>query len=657
MNRLQGRRGAHINASKRGPVGGKTRNRSLWIVLFCIILSACAGKNSPEAKSTGEIDSTSDSSRSETEALPPLTPVEAPAEVVLRFRLRNPAALADGFMAAASLPLDLRKLLLLDEDSAQALSAFDLEGSVEAALVLNLRDPARPHAFFSLGALGVSQVLSFLDQEGIDSQQAPGGVHLFSWDARPCAVGRAIAGSPARVVCSRDSESLRRMLPYALRGLPGQEMSDADAHLELDLRPVRQHYSKELSRVRLLASVLSRQAHVGHAKFDTAVTDAVNGGISELAALVNDTDLLTAKLYEDKGDVRVLVSTEFSGRSSMTVRSALALSKEQGPAPAIFDALPATASAAGYSRHLSEEIAEPWMSVLTDLAAGRAEHEGVSAEFSKRVSRVVRGLGPHGGASSLGQGPLVQGGSELEKTLSSAWVLWGSERKKGELVELLSDVAWILSSEDLKKLLPKETKLPQFRKVELRLTGAAGASVYRWKLPKQEDLPPQIDEAVSQKFKDVSVADSIERYSEGYVAVHEVGDFSWITWGRTVQELVESYRVLQASDVQKLGESGSLDGVRDQPAVAAGYAKLEGTVGLLAWLMPPQLAGSWSGLLMTTPHRGQVPLRYFHQIAEGEKVGATWRLEIPAAYTEDAATLAAMLAAEIGLAGSADKTQ
>jgi hypothetical protein len=55
---------------------------------------------------------------------------------------------------------------------------------------------------------------------------------------------------------------------------------------------------------------------------------------------------------------------------------------------------------------------------------------------------------------------------------------------------------------------------------------------------------------------------------------------------------------------------------------------------------------------MATPHRGQVPLRYFHQITEGEKVTTTWRLEIPAAYTQDAATLAAMLAAEIGLAGS-----
>lgn len=651
MNRLEEGWAFRIGPISGRRLGGRAHRWTLLLALCCGVLGGCSGKNSSGQKSAVDVDAASDSPRPEgQEALPPLTPVDAPAEVVLRLRVKNPEGLADGLMASASLPLDLRKLLMLDEQAARALSAFDLQGSIEAALVLNLRNPAQPYSFFSVGALGVSQVLSFLEKEGVDSQQAPGGVHLFLWNSQPCAVGRSIASSPARVVCSRDSDSLRRMLPYALRGLPGHEMSDANAHVELDLRPVRHHYEKELGRVRLLASVLSRQAHIGHAKFDSAVTDAVSGGVSEIAALLNDTDLVTARLYEEKGDLRLLVSTEFSGRSSTTVRSVLALSKEQGPAPAVFDALPATASSAGYSRHLPESVAEPWMSVLADLASGRAEHDGASAEFSKRMTRLVRGLGPHGGASSMGQGPLVQGKMGGEKILTSAWVLWGSERKKAELVEVLSDIAWILSSEELKKLLPEQTKLPQLKQVQLPLSGAAGATVFRWKLPQKEELKPHLDDVVSQEFQDVSVLDSIERYSEGYIAVHQWGDHSWITWGRTSQELIESYRILQADSGQELGELGSLDGVRDEPAVVAGYAKLEGTVGLLAWLMPPKLVGSWSGLLLATPHRGQVPLRYFHQILEGEKVSTTWRLEIPAAYTQDAATLAVMLAAEVGLA-------
>lgn len=622
-------------------------------LFFALVLSACGKGRANEPKNPEGADASAESPAVSPEELLPLEPVEAPADVVLRLRVKNPDALVDGIMEAAALPFDWRKLFLLDNGATSLVSALDQKGAIEAAVVMNLRNPAKPYSFFSIGALGVREVLNLLDQRRIEFQESPGGVHLFQWEREPCAVGRAISGSPARIVCAPDEDSLRHLLPYALRGLPGHTLPDADAYLELDLRPVRAQYGKELSRARLLASVFARQAHVGHAKYDTAVSDAVNGALEELAALLQDTDLFTAKLYGDKGKLRLQLATQFSGTTSTTVQSALLLQKAQDQAPALFDALPATASAAGYSRQLSAAAAAPWMNILVDLATGRAEYEGASVEFSRRLARVLRAFGPQGGSSVAARGPLIQTVTKGKASLGSSWVVLGTEQKKADIEGALDDLAWILASKDLKELLPKVEHLPKFRRVKKTLPGVGSAAVFEWDVPKEAtaQLREDFRKNLPEGGNEFSTDDAMEMISHGTLAVHEAAGFTWLSWGNDPAGVAESFRTLTAKDTQRLGDVGSLGGVRSERAVAAGFAKLDGLAATFAWLAPPEVSRQWAGLLRATPHRGQVPMLYFYRIKGGEQLEASWEVTVPAELTQDAATLALMLAAEFKLDG------
>lgn len=618
------------------------------------LLLACGGSQAPaESPANGaEGDSGAKEKGEETTSLPPLKPVNAPDGIVGRFRVSNPAALADGVFEALSIPFNWRMLYEQEDELKKYAAAIHLEGPIEGAAGLNPRSLEAPLHFISFGATGVEQVLSVLDKEGIPSSEAPGNVYRFQLEEAPCLVGRSLGASPARVVCSENIKSLLAMQDYALRGLPNEKLSDAVVHFEADFRPIYQRYGKELKRARLFASVMARQAHIGNAKFDQALTDAAIGIAEESVALLDDLETVTAQLFEKEGRFDARFKMRFEGETSASVQALLELERAQGEVPEIFAALPGDSISASYSRQLSHETTGAWFSILADLVAGMAESEGASPQLSSHLSSLVKLLGPSGGTMISARGPMSVYSEDNKKRLDSGWAVLATTNKKNELVKLLEEVSWLLASKEVKEKLDGVEELPQLKKVNTKIPGAPGASVYRWSLPasyREEASALSLPSEYSSYRHMPGIIDSLGDFTQGLVAVHEMNGATYVAWGlgdgrKEVGAAFEAVREVKGPTLSSVKEVAV---VNQSKAAAAGFSKVGGLIAPYAWLIPREQGSQWESMLRATPNQGQVPMTYSWSIKKGKVIEADMKLELPVEFSQDAATIVALVIAEL----------
>lgn len=574
--------------------------------------------------------------------LPALDPVPAPDGVIARFRLADPQKLADGLLDAASIPFDLSQALKRMDGDAAFLRAMDMTAPIEAAMVLNPEDPLNPSRFVSIGVVGVDDVLRLLEESKLAVQEGPGGVHHFLVGEGTCAVGRSVGKSPARVVCSDRQGGLHQLLAYALRGFPNEKFSEADVYTQLDFKPVRTRYKKELDRLRLLASVFARQGHVGHAKFDRALTDAAIFLADELTRIAQEAEQVVIEVRERDGNLNILARANFDGQASTLVQSLRMQSKQQASAPALFSQLPSTSASGLYVRELPAESLETWISILSDMVGGYAEYRGASLEFGKRLAQVVRQLSPQGRTHVQANGPVVSTIEKGKPVVRSAWTLVGTTTPKAEVLSLLDDFGWLLSSPDWLKVTEAKSNLGQLKRSKKGLSGAQGATVYEWSVSQQvmDDLSSGLDAERSA---------SAQHLSKGYLAVFEVDHNSYLSWvaGDNFEPLSEAFRALQGASIERLASVSTHRKLLDEPAVAAGFMTLSGTGGELWSFAPVEIIRDLTGLINATPHRGLVPMTMSYRSRANEGTEVEYEVTVPREFTQDAATLAAIAFTEM----------
>jgi hypothetical protein len=624
------------------------RNTPSSVVLVgALLLIACGGSRS---SADSAADQTPPGQRPEAAAPRVLTPVDAPPGVVARMRVRNMGALLDGAMDAASVPLNWRQLLEQYSAAASYLPVIDWEGSIEGVAAMNVREPVRPHGALSIGVTGIEPVLRVLEDKGLSAIEGPGEVFYFENNSDACAVGPAISGSVARIVCSERRASLDVLLPYALRGLPRETLSPADIFVEFDMEPLRATYGKELKTYLRWAPAAARTQHVGNPTFDRALSDGATELSREAAALIDELRRVTMQVSQESGTFHATLNVELLGRESDTVKVLRNFAARQDGVPQMFDELPSTASAAGFSREISAELATKWMSILADLAHGSVELEGANGVFSKRLGALIRKIGPHGKTSVFARGPLISTLASGQKRVRPAWVLSGTTRSKAEVEGIFDDIVFILSSPELKKLSKTMTDWPKVTRKQMAIAGAPRASVYEWKLPQEMLSAARVLGAplASEKAGD-DLADAFKGWESGLIAVHEYGGNTWISWGSSKDELAESFQALSNPDTQKLASLGDWGGVRGDPAVSAGFSKLDGLVGMASFLFPAGLIDDWESMKRAMPGQGQAPVIYSFSVdSQGEKARATWKLVVPAEFTQDLAALALLMAQREG---------
>jgi hypothetical protein len=394
--------------------------------------------------------------------------------------------------------------------------------------------------------------------------------------------------------------------------------------------------------------------HSGNPTLDRALSDGALLIADEATALIDELDTITGQLFVDKGDFRVVVRARLVGQGSQTVKTLQELSGRAGDVPEIFDQIPSTASAAVYTYEIPEERAQAWWSILSDLARGGAELEKCSRVFSQRLGRAVSGFGSNGGVQVIARGPLVTSTVDGEQRIHTAWSLTGTTRPNKDVLALFDDVAYVLASSELKKLIDESAEFPEFKRSPRKVPGVPQAQVYSWKLSRSAQTLARIlgaqmpaDLALDDPEKMVAGLES----EEGFFAVYELEGNTWMSWGRTVEEIGEAFRALDAKDSQRLGDLGALDGVRSESAVSAGYSQLAGLFGAFGWALPDGKLSSWEDIRRATPHRGAVPMTYFFKVKPGRATEATWELRLPAEFVQDLAMVGYVVGKE-----SADKS-
>jgi hypothetical protein len=627
--------------------------RRIFVAASVVLGLSCAPQATPTTPDSSQANQAAADGVVAPEVAPltPLDPVPTPEGVVARFRIRNPQKLADGVLDAASIPFDLSTAIASIQGQYAFLKAIDRNGPIEGAVVLNPEDPLNPSRFLSVGVSAVEDVLRLLESSNIDSQEGPLGVHHFLLGRDPCAVGRSIGISPARVVCSDRTGGLDEVLSYALRGFPNEQLGQADIYTQVDFKPIRNRYEKELDRLRLLASVFARQGHVGHAKLDRAMTDAAIGFADEISRLALESDQVIVELNEREGSLAMTMRATFDGQASTTVQNLRSQAGAQAPAPPAFRNLPSTTASALYLRELSAASVEGWTSIFVDLLSGYAEYRGASAEFAARLGRVVRVLGPAGRVHVQASGPMVSTTEQGRPMARAAWTLWGVTQPKSEVTAFLDDMAALLASSDWEKVVESKELRGKLKRSKKALKGAAGAAVYEWAISDpalealKRDLPGAAGSSASDAMK------TAEQLSHGFLAVHEIDGMSYVssTSGANTAPLSEAYRALSDLTVPRLHEVSSLEPLLQQPAVAAGFLTLLGSGSDLWSFAPDQIVRDLSGILNSTPHRGLVPMNFVYRADAGQVTEAELSVTIPREFTQDAATLAAILATELSL--------
>lgn len=612
------------------------------IAASAVVLCGCgAGQKNTESPE-GEDTRGGALQRSEPASPRILTPAPAPSGVVARLRVKNMGAIADGAMEAAGVPLDWRNFLEADKEEVPWATAIDWEGSIEGVLSMNVKNPQKPHGVFSVGVRAIAPVLSLLEGQNVSTLEGPGEVYYFEVSGEDCAVGPALGTSSARVVCSSERASLDVLLPYALRGLPTEQLSEADIHMEFEMEPVRAAYGKELKTFLRFAPAVARSQHQGNRTFDSALSDGAAEISREGTALLDELQRVTVEVEQESGDFTGTLNVELKGAESDVAKILLDFEARQKQVPPLFDLLPSSASSAGYSREIAKKHAQKWMSILADLMRGAAELEGASREFSKRLGAVIKQLGPSGETGVFARGPLISSTVAGKTELRSAWVVSGTTRSKEEVVKLLEDISWLLASNDIKKLVSRVPNLPKMQRKNLVIPGAAGATVFEWKLP--PELIALAKFAGAQMSAEVDMQDMLDRVQSletGLIAVHQIGEHTWLSWGQTKEELAESFGVLAGKDIERVGSLGALGGVRSEPSVASGFSRLEALVGMAGFLLSTAAAEDWAGLKKAMPNQGSVPVVYSFHVATDSLTKATWKLHVPAEFVRDLAGLGA----------------
>ncbi len=611
-----------------------------WSLLLLGPLTSGCGGSTPAPEAPTKSDAA-------TEKAPPpaaapavaLTPVSAPRSTFLWGRLKNPAGLADSVIAATALPLNWRGQI--ERESPELVRIISLDAPVELAMTLDENPRREPHGVVSFGVGSEGAVLAELERQGIAVRTVSGGERWFTLEDASCALGSSLGATPARVVCSDDDESLGALLPYALRGLPNEPLSDAEVHVELRAEPLKTAYRSEIRSLKLLASLAARQIELDSARFDRAATDAIMSLAEEGILLADDLDRVTLQLFaREQGDYELAFSTKFSQSRSWTAGSVGVLAQKQSAPPDVFWKLPADSSGASFGHTLPAERTRAIQENLVDLLGGLLEHEKIGAKTRVRIEALVRDMMSYEGPVVSATGP-VRPVKASEAALEPAWQLVGIEGDAARYRKQLEELSRLLSSPELRKAAGSDAEWIPELTPRGALKGRPGSILYEWKVA--GDTAEIFDPGT---LRSDSLLGAAQRFSHGYLALVPDGSRVWFSFASDRALVSEPIDVLFQTASPRLDGVAGLTTLREMPSTASGFVKLEGLVGPFLGELSERPNESWQGISRALPYAGKVPLTYQLRMQGGAAPSFELVERVPHEFVADVTSLILQLAAD-----------
>lgn len=537
-----------------------------------------------------------------------LAPVSAPPGTFLWGRVKSPARLVDSVVAATAIPLNWRGEL--EGESPELSRVVSLDAPIEVAMAIDHNPMRQPHGIVSFGVGSEGAVLAELERQGIAVRTHGESERWFSLNEASCALGPSLGATPARVVCSDDDESLAELLPYALRGLPGEQLSEAEVHVEVRAAPLQKAYKAQIRSLKLLGSMVARQIELDSPRFDRAAADAVLSLADEGILLAQDLERASFQLFErEAGDYDLRFTGKFRSSTSWTAGSFGLLGQRQTPAPDLFWKLPADSSAASFAHGLPTERARPLHDALIDLLGGLLEHGGLADKTRIRIEKTLREMLAYDGLVVSATGPQ----RVKEGELAPAWQLLGIEADAARYRKLFEEIAQVLSSADLRKAAGEHAKwLPEL-KARGALPGRPGSVLYEWKV--SGDFDELFGNWTPEGKRGLGGA--AQKLQHGFVALVPDGARTWLSWASEREQVSAPIDALFQSSSPRLDAVAGLSAMREASTVGSGFIKLEALAGpFFGDLDSGKRYKSWEELARSLPYAGKVPTT-FHLRVEG----------------------------------------
>ena len=575
---------------------------------------------------------------------PELSPVEAPADLVMVARWQAPAATVDTVIQWAGMPLPWRSLLdrsVPDAARGKWQEVLALEKPVDVVLTLGADvpgQPPNPNLAFAVGIQSIDGALDLAEAMGETVESLGGGCYaVLDGHDLSCVVGPSLGASPARLVCSDEQHSAAALLPYLTRGLPTESLSEADIHVRVNVEPLRRAFGPSLRQAATVGlPVLLNKIAFDDPALDRAIADVVHGTANELLTLVDDANRITldVDLDETVKVARTKVALQFGSTKSWVAQSVLDVERRRVAAPAEFWALPRDVGGASFSAPPNPQrlagIKEHVARVADAFAAKASLPDRVRRDIAYVVEHTANSPTPivtaRGGVPPLPKSASLRGlrGMMAQLPQQFGWIAYRylgadpDEQKKyfDTLVRAYNDPA---TQRALKGLLSDGDKLPRLRARPVYGHGLPGGTQqYEFALG-----------GLLDGFPDYTLV----------VVVMPQGDDVWVGYSFDEKRLHEMLaRVRQPS--QTLQGRPGLESLRGRSYSVAGFTTLRTLVepAMTRWLRmdQPQIDRAFN--IMT--HHGETPMvtTVAASTSGGTRLELTW--DLPQEVLQDVAAMA-----------------
>ncbi len=353
-------------------------------LLVVASLAACSNQKppgSPDATAAGT------AAEGDAEALPELTPVQAPENIVGLATLRTPARTLDTAMSWTGLGLDFR-MFLQSGPGAVILPVLDLEAPIDLVVTIDPKVKNRPRALFaaSIGLTSRQAALDAFQSLEFPVEFVEPGVHSVRPNERTvCFVAPALGKAKARLVCGGDRESVELLSPYLTRGIPSDATGDADLHVEVRAEAPWRLFGDKTQLLELAVPMLLGEVSIGNPEFDAALRDGATAVVDELIASLGELDdlRLDARLISnpsaaDKNEMQVDLQVAFNAARSWLARSLADGEGRASVAPESFWKLPGDATQAAHYSVANPTVTEGAVNLFERLFESGLGHLGAS---------------------------------------------------------------------------------------------------------------------------------------------------------------------------------------------------------------------------------------------------------------------------------------
>ena len=366
---------------------------------------------------------------------PDLSPVEEPANIVGLVRVKALDAVLSKFSKWTGIPgLTSKGLLRQFTELGKDADVVATGAAVDAVVAL---DPAQtamdaePLWAVSIGVTSLDDAVRAAQAGGAAMTLLRPGVYRFTPATKKrhhhhgnsdiaCALAVAIGDAPARVVCSDNDHNVDALLPYMTRTLPNQDLGPAEAHAEIRVAGLVQHYGAGITRgVRMGAALAPSGLKLDQPVFDGAVNEASGALAEEVILFLGDLERLTMDLRLGDEALEAETAATFRDHRSWIASTATDFAGHTGPAPSAFWKLPSEANSAGFSGAADPKRFVEIRRVLAALLDGWLAHEGLASADRAALVDFLSPKYASGGAmvyAGVPEGPKPAKAGALEPT-------------------------------------------------------------------------------------------------------------------------------------------------------------------------------------------------------------------------------------------------